>query len=141
MNDRVFLAMAGVGALACAVVHTAALLGAPAGFEVSFLLMAGCILVWWRALVAARKEFGAADAKALWSGMAKHSPAWVMHAFHPLVLYFGLYWAWVLYVAFGQKGKPSAQLMSLFYSAGAFVFYVYAAAFLRASGRSNIERK
>jgi hypothetical protein len=50
MLDRVFLTLAGLGIAACVAVHAAAFLELPAGFEVTFVLLLGSILVWWRAL-------------------------------------------------------------------------------------------
>jgi len=68
------------------------------------------------------------DAKGLWNAVTDHCPWWVKYAFHPLVLYFGVFWAWALYVAVVQDSKPSPKLWALFFSAGAAAFYFGSAA-------------
>jgi hypothetical protein len=132
MIDRAFLALAVFGLVACVGVHVGAFLGFPADFGVTFALMGGCLLVFGRAIGRARAVFRTVDAKSLWNAVTTRA-AWLKYTFHPLVLYFGVFWAWALYVAFVQGSSPTPKHWALFYSAGAGSFYVVAAAFLWAS--------
>ncbi len=60
-----------------------------------------------------------------------------MYAAQALTLYFMVYWVWVGYVGVGQGAQPNPELWSRFFSAGALVFYVYAAAFLWVASRTS----
>jgi len=133
MVDRAFLALAVLGTLACLGVHAAAWLGFAPSLEATFTLFSGCLLVWWRAIRAARAAFQTRGATGLWNAVTARCPSWVKYGFQPLTFYFMVYWAWVLYVILGLRAKPSPELWARFYSAGAIVFYFFGATFLWAA--------
>jgi hypothetical protein len=137
--DSAVLVLGALGCIAAVGVHAAGWLGVPVVFEATFLLLAGCMLVWWRALTASRRAFGNQRAGSLWKSVKSRCPRWVGVSFQPLTYYAAAYWVYVTYLQVVRHENADSATWARFDSAFAFIFYFYGVAFLRAAisvGRS-----
>jgi hypothetical protein len=138
MLDRAFLALGIIGAVVALSVHIAAWFDWAPGFEVTFALFAGCLVVWWKAVTSARANLGATG-PTIWGAVVTHAPPWLTGLRVPLTWYAGAYWAYVLYLQFIAHRILSATVWARFYAVFALIFYLFAAIFLVAVIRTRRE--